>query len=649
MNQIHIDPARVLDLIRKLNVNKSHGHDGISARMLKLYDDTMVIPLTIVFKKCIAQGYFPKRWKKANIVPTHKKKQKNLIQNYRPISLLPLCGKIFEKIIYDNLYPYIFNNNFISDKQSGYRRNDSTVKQLISITHEIYKTFDANKELRAVFLDISRAFDRVWHEGLLFKLRRIGIEGEALKIIESFLSDREQRVVLNGQFSEWAPVEAGVPQGSILGPLLFLVYINDLVEVVHCDIRIFADDTFIFRIVDATCTQELNDDLERIAVWAHQWKMLFNPDISKQAVEVIFSRKRDKSILAPLTFNNIPVAQVDETIHLGMTLDSRLTFSTHLENKLAKARQGIGVMKQLKKWVSYYVLEVVYKLYVRPHLEYGDVVFHTGNPNKAGVMELFSANDDLKKVESIQYNAARVVTGAWKGSSRKDLYENLGWESLNNRRIMRKLCLLHETINNKFPTYLHTIVRESSYRDGHRLEAQKMLVNIPCNKRVYKASFFPSTISDWNKLDVGIKSSQSKSIFKNKMLSKIRPKKRSFFGLRDNSGVRFLTMLRMDLSPLRAHKFKYKFPGITHDKCDVCECVENTDHYLLKCLSYRLARATMLENISRIINVQMSTLPQIRVRTILLYGKDDVDDDKNLKILKEVVKYIVKSKRLDTI
>jgi hypothetical protein len=105
----------------------------------------------------------------------------------------------------------------------------------------------------------------------------------------------------------------------------------------------------------------------------------------------------------------------------------------------------------------------------------------------------------------------------------------------------------------------------------------------------------------------------------------------------------------MDLSPLRAHKFKYKFPGITHDKCDVCECVENTDHYLLKCLSYRLARATMLENISRIINVQMSTLPQIRVRTILLYGKDDVDDDKNLKILKEVVKYIVKSKRLDTI
>ena len=160
----------------------------------------------------------------------------------------------------------------------------------MSITHEIYKTFDENKELRAVFLDISRAFDHVWHDGLLFKLRKIGIEGEALNIINNFLSDCNQRVVLDGQSSDWAPVSAGVPQSSILGPLLFLIYINDITEVVSSDIRIFADDTFIFRTVDQHSTRKLNDDLCKITEWPHQWKMLINPDISKQALK-LSSRK----------------------------------------------------------------------------------------------------------------------------------------------------------------------------------------------------------------------------------------------------------------------------------------------------------------------------------------------------------------------
>ena len=183
-------------------------------------------------------------------------------------------------------------NNFISDKQSGYRRGDSTIKQLLSITNDIYKSFDQNKEIRAVFLDINRAFDRVWHPGILFKLKQIGIEGQALSIIEDFLKNREQRVVIDGQFSEWAPIAAGVPQGSILGPLLFLVYINDLTEVVSSDIRIFADDTFIYRTADSDSTLGLNNDLAEITNWAWQWKMLFNPSISKQAVEVLFSNKK---------------------------------------------------------------------------------------------------------------------------------------------------------------------------------------------------------------------------------------------------------------------------------------------------------------------------------------------------------------------
>ena len=170
-------------MIRKLNTNKSHGHDGLTANILKLFDDAISTPLLIIYSNCLKKGYFPEKWKKANVIPIHKKNAKDIVSNYRPISLLPLCGKIFEKLIYDNLYEYIYKNKFFSDKQSGYKRGDSTVKQLISITNAIYKAFDEGKEIRAVFLDISRAFDRVWHEGLIFKLRQICIEGPAIHII----------------------------------------------------------------------------------------------------------------------------------------------------------------------------------------------------------------------------------------------------------------------------------------------------------------------------------------------------------------------------------------------------------------------------------------------------------------------------------
>ena len=263
LNDVNFSPVDITNHIKKLNINKAHGHDGIPTRIIKICGDSIADPLSIIFKKCLSEGCFPNKWKKANVVPIHKKNEKNLFQNYRPVSLLPICGKLFEKIIFDNLYTYIFGNNFISDKQSGYRRRDSTVKQLVSITLEIYKAFDDVKELRAVFLDISKAFDKVWAEGLIFKLKRLGIRGEMIVILSSFLSGRKQRVTMDGVCSDWADIESGVPQGSILGPILFLVYIDDLINEVSSDIRIFADDTFIFRAVDSESTKDLNQDLQK--------------------------------------------------------------------------------------------------------------------------------------------------------------------------------------------------------------------------------------------------------------------------------------------------------------------------------------------------------------------------------------------------
>ena len=223
LKNINFHETEILSIIIDLNPNKADGCDDISICMIKICDEVIIPPLLIIFETALRSGIYPDQWKKANVIPVHKKNSKNLLKNYRPISLLPICGKIFEKGIYNSIYSYFEDNNLFSPHQSGFRKQDSCVSQLLAITHEIFPNFNASPSLetRAVFLDIS-IFDRVWHEGLLFKFKSYGIQDPLLSLIISFLSDRIQRVVLNDQNSTWKEVLAGVPQGSILGPLFFL-------------------------------------------------------------------------------------------------------------------------------------------------------------------------------------------------------------------------------------------------------------------------------------------------------------------------------------------------------------------------------------------------------------------------------------------
>ena len=194
--------------------------------MIKICDWTLALPLKLIFKDCLAQGIFPETWKRANIVPVRKRNSKNLKENYRPISLLPLFGKTFEKLIYYTVYEHLGSNDLLNPNQSGFRTGDSTINQLISIVHTISQAFDCNPtlEVKSLYLDISKAFDRVYHEGLIFKLCRCSVDGQLLSLIWNLLADRKQRTVLNSKTSDWGKISAGVPQGSILGPLFFLVY-----------------------------------------------------------------------------------------------------------------------------------------------------------------------------------------------------------------------------------------------------------------------------------------------------------------------------------------------------------------------------------------------------------------------------------------
>ena len=234
----------------------------LSIRMLKLCGESIYRALNLIFKSCLEIGQFPSDWKKTNVVSVLKKGDKYLLKNDRPISLLPITGKIFERLLYNQMFEFFIGNDLISQNQSGFIPGDSCINQLLAITHEIYKSFDACLDVRAVFLDISKAFDKVWHQGLLYKLKQNGISGNLLETLTDFLKDRKQRVVLNGQNSSWANIEAGVPQGSIIGPILFLIYINDLPDNLPTNVKLFAEDSSVHSVVHdiATSSCDLNYD-----------------------------------------------------------------------------------------------------------------------------------------------------------------------------------------------------------------------------------------------------------------------------------------------------------------------------------------------------------------------------------------------------
>ena len=225
-------------------------------------------------------------------------------------------------------------------------------------------------------------------------------------------------------------IEAGVPWGSILGPLLFLIYINDLSDDPSTTAKLFADDTSLFSIVQNvnTSASHLNCDLSKISNWAFQWQMSFNLDPSKQAQEVIFSLKIEKTCHPSIYFNNKSVKQAPSKKHLGLILDNKFNFQEYLKNILNKVNKTIGLLHTLENILPREPLLTIYKSFVRPHLDYGDVIY-----------DQHYNNSFHQKLESIQYNAALAITGAIRGSSREKLYEELGLESLKQRRWFRKL------------------------------------------------------------------------------------------------------------------------------------------------------------------------------------------------------------------
>ena len=251
LDLISTTPQEVKIMLKTLKLGKAAGPHAINNRILKeLSSRPLSFPLCDLFNFSLLKGKVSAIWKEANVTPVYKKDDPSCVSSYRPISLLNTIGKVLEKVIHEHVFNFFRDHNILTPLRSGFVPQDSTVNQLVDIYNTFCKALDEGKEVRAVFCDISKAFDRVWHRGLLYKLQAVGISGSLLQGFTDYLTNRKQRVVLPGVASNWLFLKAGVPQGSILGPLLFLLYINDIVDDIQSTIRLFADDTSLYVIVD---------------------------------------------------------------------------------------------------------------------------------------------------------------------------------------------------------------------------------------------------------------------------------------------------------------------------------------------------------------------------------------------------------------
>ena len=375
--------------------------------------------------------------------------------------------------------------------------------------------------------------------------------------------------------------------------------------------------------------------------------MSFNPDPQKQAVELTFSRKKIEVDHPVIRFNDMPVKKVDEHKHLGITLDSKLSFSAHIKSAISKTRKGIGLLKYLSKYLPRHTLNELYKLYVRPHLDYGDVIYHI----PAKVCE-FSQNiilpNLMEKLEAVQYSAALAVTGTWRGTSRDKLYTELGWESLSSRRWSRRLTLFYKFVNDLSPEYTVDPI-PPLHQSQYRLRDQDVIGRLRARTDKFKSSFYPNCLSEWNKLEPELRLAPSVAVFKKKLLSIIRPPAKSVFGIYDPKGLSYLTQLRVGLSKLNFHKFKHNFRDTINPMCPTSDGIEDTEHFLLLCPSFDAQRRDLFAGIVELIRPfrQITDLSNDSLTHLLLYGDQDLSNDMNRNILELTLRFIHETGRFE--
>jgi len=468
-----------------------------------------VSPLVILFSKVLDEQAVPRDWKEANVVPIFKGGQRNAASNYRPVSLTSQICKVFEAVVRDEVLKFLDKYNLIKDSQHGFRKGRSCLTNLLLFLDQVLRSVDEGTCVDIVFLDLAKAFDKVPHGRLLEKLRKHGIGGKILAIIGDWLRGRRQRVCIKGEQSTWEEVWSGVPQGSILGPLLFLIFINDLEDSISGNVFKFADDTKIFRQVrDVQDNISMQADLNRLVEWADKWQMQFN--VSK--CKVMYVGQKNPRSRYTMRSNGLQIVEVEKD--LGVMISSDLKCSQQCMYAYTKANRVMGMIKRTITYKDPRIMLSLYKTLVRPHVEYCSSAW---NPYY---------RKDKELLERVQHRYTKMIINMH-DKAYEDRLRCLGlWtlEERRNRQDLIEVFRMHRGISKIRLHELFTFDVNSKGTRGHSCK----LVKTRCTKDIAKYFFSNKVINRWNSLDQRTVDAPSINAFKSR-LTYIRDNQMGFF------------------------------------------------------------------------------------------------------------------------
>ena len=627
----------MLNILNSLDPNKSSGPDKIPIKLLKMCALLIANPLSKLFNKSLESGKFPAVWKKACVTPIYKNKGSSSDPtNYRPISLLPNLSKILEKLVFNQIYQHLMENNLITEKQSGYRPSHGTHIQLIYLIHKLYSSLNDGKDFTAVFLDISKYFDRIWHDALLVKCeKQYNISGSLLSWLNSYLKDRTQVVRVGNSLSSPEKILSGCPQGSVLGPLLAIMYLNDLSKETHNDALFYADDTSLYssHLHDGSNDrQSIQNDLDAIRRYGEDWAITFN---AQKTVRLTFTNKTD-NLNFSLQFDGQDIPTVTQHKHLGLTLSTDLHFHEHVNNIIRTINMLLGPIYPVAKFLSRSILDNIYKTYIRPHFDYCDIIYD-GN----------LTTTDATRLQTLQNRCARLVTGAMFRSSTTALLNDLGWERLETRRLIHKLTFFHRLFYNNppLPSYLTDILTDKRHdATGRRLRNESHLTIPPTRLASFHRSFFPSTIRQWNMLPLPTRDIISRQDFARQVWQRfgaLEPPPFHSHGSKTSNALH--ARLRIGLSTLNAHLFQICHDTTSSPSCTCGHHNEDTTHYILCCPLHNDHRMTLFAEIVTILP-QFDELSNRDKLNTLLYGTN-VSKTQQANIASMFQTFIVRTQR----
>lgn len=496
LEDMNITEEKVKKKLSELDESKAPGPDGISPYVLKHCADIICSPLTDIFTTSLRTGDVPSDWRNANLTPIYKKGPTSNPLNYRPVSLTSIASKVMERIVREEIVQHLTDNALFTDAQHGFRRNRSCLTNLLCYLDDLVNAVDNGHCVDVNYLDCEKAFDRVPHQRLMVKLRALGIDGKVLSWIRSFLADRFHQVRIRKECSGWLPVHSGVPQGSVLGPVLFLVYVNDLTDSLESTASLFADDAKIYRVLETEDDAEsLQRDMKRLEEWSTKWLLTFN--ISKCKTMHIGHNNQQ----ADYKLNDTSLEKTTQEKDLGVIVAHDLKASVHVATVAAKANSRLGIIKRNFSVLTKDILLPLYLSLVRPILDYG-----------AQAWSPYLVRD-IRALERVQRRATKLIPDLAQ-LPYEVRCQRLGLQSLEERRVrgdmIQTFKILHGYDDVPFTNFFQ---RNTNHLRGHSMKLKK-----PEHWRTtMKGNWFAlRVINPWNALPENIVTAPSIATFKSR-------------------------------------------------------------------------------------------------------------------------------------